>query len=159
MVVQIAMPGIYKLFFLWIEPMAIFLGGLQAIFDPIAHLQNFTPILVPAVQPEYSVALYQLGACEIFMAGIEAFIPRIGKHDHRIWRTILGLMLVGDMVHAYGLWITMGSSLFVPSVWRPQESINIGMLILALVLRPGFLLGIGISVIGSKGEKVASMMA
>ena len=146
-------PQVYELFFLWIEPIAIFLGGLQAIFDPIAHLQNFTPNLVPAIQPEYSVALYQLGACEIFMAGVEAFVLRIGRHDRRIWRTVLGFELVGDVVHAYGLWITMGQALFSPTLWRPLEWINIGMLILALLLRPGFLLGVGVKEIDLMGKK------
>lgn len=151
---QMATPQVYELFFLWLEPIAIFLGGLQAIIDPIAHLQNFSPILTPTIRPEYRVVLYQLGACEIFMAGVEALVLRIRRHDRQVWRVILGLELVGDMVHGYGLWTTMGSSLFFPTLWRLQEWINIGMLILALLLRPGFLLGIGVKEIDSKGKKV-----
>lgn len=88
------------------------------------------------------------------MAGVEALVLRIRRHDRQVWRVILGLELVGDMVHGYGLWTTMGSSLFFPTLWRLQEWINIGMLILALLLRPGFLLGIGVKEIDSKGKKV-----
>ena len=88
------------------------------------------------------------------MAGVEATTLCISKHDRQIWRTVLGFILVGDVVHAYGLLITMGSLLFVPSLRRAQEWVNISMLILALVLRPGLLLRIGVTEIGSKGEKV-----
>lgn len=97
-----AIPLAYRLFFLYLEPLAAFVGAGFAAGLPAQYLAYLSP---PSDSPSPSplptgtlVAVYQLANLFIFCALGEALILR-STASRRTWRAMLGALLVADVGH------------------------------------------------------------
>ncbi|KAF2266321.1 hypothetical protein CC78DRAFT_154335 [Lojkania enalia] len=134
-------PLLYRLLFLYLEPLFAINGALLCLFSPATFLRTFsaTAIYASSNQPIYD----QLAATYILFAFNEAIVLRTTK-DLRVWRTIILGILVCDVLHLYAAWRVLGVSFWDPRDWRVEEWTNFGLLYGPGVIRVMFLLGIGI---------------
>lgn len=65
-------------------------------------------------------------------------------NDLKMWKAILLGILICDVLHLYGAWLTMGSIFWDLGAWRAQDWINIGSLVVFGATRAAFLVGVGL---------------
>ena len=149
MPVNTSVPLIYRLLFLYIEPVAALGGTLITTFDPVSFLRTFSPastssIYSPLTQPIYD----QVAALLFLFAWIQAVVLR-STDDIRLWKTILFGMFLCDVLHLYSSYKILGPEMFFdPRMWRAEEWVNFGMLYGPGGLRLAFCAGFGL-----KGEE------
>ena len=133
-------------FFLYIEPLFAFLGGLQAAFTPTQYLSFFTPLPVPSIPAPFQIPLDQLGACYVLFAWNEAITLRFTK-DYRVWQAIIAGIALCDILHLAGAWREMGTAVVLnPSMWRSKDWVNMLLLWPPLAMRLSFVMGFGVEV-------------
>jgi hypothetical protein len=96
----LSLPLWYKIFFLWIEPIATLAGAYFAIFEQrqyldLTHAPSSPGALVPLGT---SIALTQLGNLYLLFAISEALILR-STTEIKVWRALLVGMLIADVGH------------------------------------------------------------
>ncbi|KAH7401760.1 hypothetical protein DE146DRAFT_440768 [Phaeosphaeria sp. MPI-PUGE-AT-0046c] len=126
-------PTIYRVYHLYLEPVFALSGAVQLAFFP-ANFHAATPTTtpyVPAAQHTYN----QLAVCYVFIAMFEGgFLRR--HEDRKVWNGALLLMLMCDIGH------------FLADAWEewPPRGLGwvaTGTLVVGMVLRVGFLMGVG----------------
>ena len=151
-------PWPYTLFLLYIEPLAAFLGAIQAAFLPDVYLSFFTADTIPRLtsyatnlSPDLTtfnhilqIPLDQLAACYVLFAWNQAITLRIARHDIRVWKTIVLGIALCDVLHLWGAWRMMGEAFLDMTAWRWQDWVNMAMLWPPLVMRLCFVAGVGL---------------
>lgn len=101
------LPAVYRLFFLWTEPISTVLGAIYAHFLPQVYLElthaASAPSAVSGVPVGTKVALTQLGNLYLAFAIVEALVLR-STNDLGVWRVLLLGLLIGDFGHLYSVW-------------------------------------------------------
>lgn len=100
-----ALPLIYRLFFLYIEPVATAVGAYYAHFLQHDYLQmtyssTSAAILGPSIRE--SIVLSQLANMYLVFALNEALVLRSTK-DLRVWKVFLLGLLIADFGHIYSV--------------------------------------------------------
>lgn len=135
-------PSLYRILFLYIEPVAIISGAIQSFSTP-TKFSNFlqpTPATVPR---ELQIVFSYLSANYFLLAWLEAVVLRCTS-SLKVWKVIqLGIFL-SDAFHLYASAVALGSNRFWdPRKWRTEDRINLGLIAGNGTVRLMFLLGVG----------------
>src|ERR1700731_4791146 len=138
----------YRLFFLYVEPIASLVGAYYAAFRPVEYLAmlTFSSVSSPGPGPfstETHMALAQLGNLYLVFALFERFVLA-GAPSTTTWRHLLLCMLIADFGHLATM-APLGAGVY----WRVWEWNamcwgSLGFVYLGAALRTCFLLGIGL---------------
>ncbi|GAM84817.1 hypothetical protein ANO11243_028180 [Dothideomycetidae sp. 11243] len=139
-------PLIYRLFFLYIEPVATAVGAFYAHFDQKAYLAMTVPSYSPTALLEpsqvQSIVLTQLANMYFAFALSEALVLR-STSSRQVWRTFLLVLLLADFGHLYSVRST-GPDIYIRFwEWNAMAAGNVGFVYVGAFLRSCFLLGIG----------------
>ncbi|KAI1759320.1 NADP-dependent alcohol dehydrogenase-like protein [Hypoxylon sp. FL1150] len=139
---QTVLPFAYRVFFLIIEPLSTLLGAFYAHFRQHEYLAMTTrvPPSPTGMSDGTSIALSQLANLYLLFALNEALVLR-STGDIRVWKTVLFVLLVGDLGHLYSVG-SLGSRVYwdVPS-WNAMDWGNVGFVYLGASMRMAFLAG------------------
>jgi len=138
------LPLIYRIFFLFFEPACAILGAYGAHVQSELYLSMMHPASASSPLPTgTTMAMSQLANMYLFFGLNEAFVLR-STADLRIWRTVIGGMLVADLGHLYSC-LPLGTHIYY-SGWGTNFMNwgNIPFVYLGAAIRIAFLLGIGL---------------
>ena len=93
-------PLLYRLFFLYIEPVSALVGAYFAYFQPQTYLHLLTPnhSVAASTAPAHLVALYQLANLYLLFA-LNEHLVLSSTRARRTWRRLLLALLVADLGH------------------------------------------------------------
>ena len=144
---------IYKIWFLYFEPVAAIGGTYLCASNPDRFLSGTLPLpayLSLATSPGPSVPitpllrmmLVNIAALYALFAIIEGVVLRLTK-EKSVWLAVLAAMLVCDMGHIYAVFEIGPERMWQVGAWNSDEWINYGTLTFGAALRAAFLLGVG----------------
>ncbi|KAI3394871.1 hypothetical protein diail_2158 [Diaporthe ilicicola] len=142
-------PALYRLFFLYIEPVSALVGAFYAHLRQRDYLLlthgASAPVLGP-IPTGTSIVLSQLANLYLLFALNEAIVLR-STSDPRVWRAVLFGLLVADLGH---LWTVrpLGLDVFLPwnfARWNAIDWGNIPFVYMGASMRAAFLAGLGMS--------------
>jgi hypothetical protein len=96
-------PAFYRLVFLYLEPLSILAGAVQAFFFQSAYLSlthaSSAPTLIPL---STSIVLTQLANLYLGLAVTEALILRVTT-EYSVWKALIIVLLIADVGHLYSV--------------------------------------------------------
>ncbi|CAG8971873.1 hypothetical protein HYALB_00001986 [Hymenoscyphus albidus] len=146
--IGIRMSVIYTIYFLYFEAPMAALGTYLIAFDPIKFLQGTVPTAAMIFDETYKIEpltmmmMTNIGALYLLFAIFEGAVLRVTK-EKIVWKTVLAAMAVCDIGHLYAVYAIAPAHAFQVLAWNSYEWINYGTLVMGLLLRVSFLLGIG----------------
>lgn len=145
---MISISIIYRIYFLWFEPLAAFVGAIAGFINPTQIIVGTTPTaLFPAasapVTPLSKMLVAQVCSLYLLFAWNQAIVLRVAK-DLAVWRVLLMGMVLSDVGHLYALYTADPVAFVDVASWRGTDWINEGTLVLGLALRIVFLAGFGV---------------
>lgn len=136
-------PQLYRLFFLYIEPIATAVGAYYAALDQTAYMHLTLPSVTAAVSPRESTVLYQLANLYFVFALNEALVLR-ATSDVRVWKVFLFGLLLADFGHLASVGGVMGWEVYYRFWgWNSMYWGNLGFVYVGAAMRSSFLLGVG----------------
>ncbi|KAG8165723.1 hypothetical protein KVR01_004275 [Diaporthe batatas] len=150
-------PIIYRLFFLYIEPISALVGAFYAHFrqDEYLLLTHSASAPAPGAIPTgTSIVLSQLANLYLLFTLNEALVLR-STSDLRVWKTVLFGLLVADLGH---LWTVrqLGLDIYLPwnfARWNAIDWGNIPFVYLGASMRAAFIFGVGMGDAGTTSSK------
>ncbi|KAI9736667.1 MAG: hypothetical protein M1834_000871 [Cirrosporium novae-zelandiae] len=140
-----AIPLWYRLFFLYIEPVATFLGAYYAFFLPQEYIHLTHAASAPdEVQLPLGVEIVLAQLANMYFAFVlnEALVLR-ATDDIRVWKTLLFGLLVADFGHLYSV-KPLGAEIYVNVMkWNSIDWGNIAFVYCGAMTRIAFLFGLG----------------
>ena len=136
---------IYRLFFLFVEPLSALVGAYYAYFQPQTYLdlthQSSSPKL--GIPKSTQIVLGQLANLYLLFALNESLILR-ATSNIQIWRTLLACLLIADVGHLLTV-----KSLGIGIYWNVMSGNaidcgNVGFVYLGATMRISFLAGFGV---------------
>ena len=131
---------IFRIFFLYIEPISALVGAYYSAFEPQVYLDLTHAPTAPkyGIPTSTSIILAQLSNLYFLFAINEALVLRATK-DIKVWCTVLFCLLVADLGHLYSVSV-LGSQVYwdVPS-WNAIDWGNVGFVYMGAVMRGSFL--------------------
>ncbi len=155
------LPLAYRLFFLFVEPVAALVGAYYAHFRAneyrtlidAASTRRWASSAAPPRGTQ--VALSQLAYLSFFFAVNEALVLR-STADLGVWRTVLAAQRVGDLGHLYAS-RPLGLQVYYEArAWNIMDSGSVPFVYLGAAMRIAFLLGVGL---GGRPSKTAPRKA
>lgn len=144
-------PPLYRLFFLYVEPLASLVGAYYALCNPHEYLRLTDPSIAFPKQLTLStsIILIQLSNLYFLFTINEALVLR-ATSDINVWRTLLFCLLIADVGHLYSVhplgfqiyWNLLG--------WNAIDWGNIGFVYMGATMRICFLAGLGLQASPSK---------
>lgn len=136
----------YKVFFLWIEPVATLAGAVAAWLYPLYYLNEThaasTPQKLLGLPISTQVALGQLGNMYLAFALNEALVLR-ATNDLKVWRALLLGLLIADFGHLFACYpLGIHAYYDVPN-WKPIAYGNYLFVYFGATFRTCFLLSVG----------------
>ncbi|KAL8854927.1 MAG: hypothetical protein Q9221_000434 [Calogaya cf. arnoldii] len=146
-----AIPLIYRLFFLYIEPLASLVGAYYAFLKPQEYLRLTDPFSSPIVSVPLStsIILQQLSNLYFLFALNEALVLRATSDIH-VWRTLLFGLLVADIGHLYSVHGLGLAIYWEVSRWNAIDWGNVAFVYVGATMRICFLTGLGMSQRGKR---------
>ncbi|KAF2101671.1 hypothetical protein NA57DRAFT_35748 [Rhizodiscina lignyota] len=140
-------PLLYRLFFLYVEPLSTILGAYYAHLEPLTYLtlthSASAPAFVATIPKGTSVVLTQLANLYFLFALNEGLVLR-STNDLRVWRTLLFGLLVADFGHLYSC-KDLGPDVYWQFWnWNAIDWGNIAFVYCGAAMRSAFLLGVGL---------------
>lgn len=140
-------PVLYRLFFLYIEPVSALVGAFFAHFrqDEYIFLTHASSAPPPGSIPTgTSIVLSQLANLYLLFTLNEALVLR-STSDLRVWKTVLFGLLIADLGH---LWTVrqLGLAVYLPwnfAQWNAIDWGNIPFVYLGASMRAAFISGVG----------------
>ena len=148
-----AVPLVYRIFFLLIEPASALLGAYFAFYRQSDYLNYTHASSAPSPIPlGTSIALSQLANLYLFFAINEALVLR-SSYDLRVWKAVLFCLLIGDLGHLYTV-RQLGLQIYWSVLdWNPIDWGNIPFVYLGASMRVAFLANVGLGVNNGKLKK------
>jgi hypothetical protein len=148
---------LYRLFFLYIEPISALVGAFYAHFRQDEYLLLTHAASAPAtgaIPTGTSIVLSQLANLYLLFTLNEALVLR-STSDLRVWKTVLFGLLVADLGH---LWTVrqLGLDIYLPwnfARWNAIDWGNIPFVYLGASMRAAFISGVGMGGIGQGNPK------
>ncbi|KAK3726016.1 hypothetical protein LTR37_000164 [Vermiconidia calcicola] len=141
------LPLLYRLFFLYIEPIATAVGAYYAQFEQHEYMQltySSSTTAAFGVSTRESIVLTQLANLYFVFALNEALVLRT-TNDLRVWRTLLLGLLIADFGHLYSV-NKVGVEVYYEFwKWNSMYWGNLGFVYVGAAMRTSFLLGLGLS--------------
>ncbi|KAF1360852.1 hypothetical protein EJ07DRAFT_164978 [Lizonia empirigonia] len=139
-------PAFYRLVFLYLEPLSICAGAVQAFFFQPAYL---------AVPVATSIVLTQLANLYLGLALTEALVLRVTS-EYSVWKALIMVLLIADVGHLYSVLPLGFSRAFLQCWnWNAIDWGNVGWVYFLALTRMCMLLGIGFSGSHASGLKNA----
>ena len=150
-------PFLYRFLFLYYEPFSAFGGSILCWFNPSQFLLVMAPTSMAVYAPSNQVIYDQLAATYMLFAFNEAVVLRL-TDDLNVWKGIVAGILLCDLGHLWAAYRIWGIVCFQPWLWRPEEWVNLGMIVVPGIIRVALLLdvGIGKKKVGKKGKEKGS---
>ncbi|WQF76786.1 hypothetical protein CDEST_01800 [Colletotrichum destructivum] len=141
----LAIPRLYRVFFLGIEPVSALIGAYYAHVRPDDYLHLTHAVSKPDVIPQgTSIVLSQLANLYLFFALNEALVLR-STSDLRVWKTVLFVLLVADIGHLYTV-RSLGPEVYYNLLkWNAIDWGNVPFVYLGASMRVAFLAGVGLT--------------
>ncbi|ORY01109.1 hypothetical protein BCR34DRAFT_100669 [Clohesyomyces aquaticus] len=138
-------PVLYRLLFLYIEPVSTLLGAIFAHFLQPKYLilTHSTSAPGQSVPISTSIVLSQLANLYLLLSINEALVLR-ATNDLRVWKTFLFGLLVADLGHLYSVRLVGGWVYWQFWVWNSIDWGNVGFVYLLAFVRILFLAGVGV---------------
>lgn len=140
-------PSVYRIFFLYLEPLASLVGAYYAFHKPYEYLQwthAASTSKVLAIPLSTIIVLNQLSNLYFLFAINEALVLR-ATSDISVWRTLLLGLLVADVGHLYSIH-PLGLEIYWSVLrWNPIDWGNIAFVYAGATMRLCFLAGMGVS--------------
>lgn len=149
-------PSFYRLVFLYLEPVSILAGAVQAYFFQSAYLSLTHASSAPSVVPvSTSIVLTQLANLYLGLALTEALVLRVTR-EYSVWRALIVVLLVADVGHLYSVLPLGFSRAFLQWWnWNAIDWGNVGWVYFLALTRISMLLGIGFGPRRTSGLKNA----
>ena len=149
-------PPFYRLVFLYLEPISILAGAVQAYFFQSAYLTlthaSSAPSLVPV---STSIVLTQLANLYLGLALTEALILRVTT-EYSVWKALILVLLIADVGHLYSVLPLGFSRAFLQWWnWNAIDWGNVGWVYFLALTRTSMLLGLGFGGTRAPGRKNA----
>ncbi|PVH96751.1 hypothetical protein DM02DRAFT_616966 [Periconia macrospinosa] len=137
-------PPLYRLLFLYIEPVSTLVGAIAAHFFQqnyliLTHAASANPHQVPLGT---SIVLTQLANLYLLLCLNEALVLR-ATHDVKVWKTFLFGLLVADLGHLYSVRLVGNWVYWKFWLWNAIDIGNIPFVIFLAISRTMFLLNVG----------------
>ncbi|CAN8097569.1 unnamed protein product [Discula destructiva] len=155
-----SLPLLYRLFFLFIEPVSALVGAYYAHFhqrDYLLLTDPNTAYVLTTLPTATSIVLSQLANMYLFFALNEALVLR-ATSDLRVWKTVLFVLLLADLGHLYSIKAS-GHDMYLPwnfSRWNAIDWGNIPFVYLGASMRIAFLANVGMAGSHRKPTKAKS---
>ena len=142
---NVPIPAFYRLVFLWLEPISILAGAVEAFCFQSAYLTLTHAASAPRVVPmSTSIVLTQLGNLYLGLALTEALILRVTT-EFSVWKTLIFILLVADIGHLYSVLPLGFSRAFLQWWdWNAIDWGNVPFVYLGASMRVAFLAGVGL---------------
>lgn len=139
-----AIPLPYRLFFLYIEPVATAVGAYYAALDQASYMSLTLPAAPPdPVSTRESIVLFQLANLYFVFALNEALVLRVTT-DRRVWSAFLLGLLIADFGHLASVQAVGWDVYYRFWDWNSMYWGNLGFVYVGAMMRSAFLLGVGI---------------
>ncbi|KAI9447746.1 hypothetical protein H4582DRAFT_1803253 [Lactarius indigo] len=152
-----ALPGAYKGLFLYIEPASTILPAVLIWSTPGAAWFHHELIPAPGEEPHSleartRMAIWQLGNCYLLLGMLSSFVFRAIRDalpgnpagQERILGASLLAMAIADVTHIIASFIGLPDALkYRPDLWNPTTHGNISFVVILLLFRVAWFLGIG----------------
>ncbi|QIW95496.1 hypothetical protein AMS68_001014 [Peltaster fructicola] len=135
-------PWLYRLFFLYIEPVATALGAYYAALDQQEYMVLTIPEDSRPVTTRESIVLYQLANLYFVFALNEALVLRVTT-DRRVWATFLLGLLIADFGHLASVQAVGWDIYYRVDQWNAMYWGNLGFVYVGAMMRTCFLLKVG----------------
>ncbi|PVI03821.1 hypothetical protein DM02DRAFT_640360 [Periconia macrospinosa] len=138
----LTIPLPYRILHLYLEPLMALNGAILCIFNPSLFLSTFSPTL--RYTHSSQIIYDQLAATYVFLAFVEGVVLR-ATTELRVWKTVLGGLLVCDVLHLLAGVRCMSEEgrLLGVREWRVEDWIAVGTLLGPAAVRVAFLSGVG----------------
>ncbi|KAM3083101.1 Basic amino-acid permease [Clarireedia jacksonii] len=138
---------IYRIFFLYMEPIFALGGAYLCLFDPAKFLVSTAPASIYsdhpyAATPVIDFLAADVGALYLLFAINEGITLRLTR-DYSVWKSVVAAMLVCDFGHLWGIYSVAPEQCLDFVRWTNEERFNYLILIFGAILRAAFLMGIG----------------
>ena len=136
------MSGIYRAFFLYIEPVAALVGAYYSLFEQntYLHLTHASSAPEAIILLSTRIVLAQLSNLYLLFAINEALVLR-STTDLTVWRTVLFALLLADVGHLYSV-SALGFQIYWNFLsWNALDWGNVGFVYVGSMMRLAFLLG------------------
>jgi hypothetical protein len=140
-------PLLYRLFSLYIEPVATAVGAYYAALDQRAYMHLTLPsasgsLLGTSISTRESIVLYQLANLYFVFALNEALVLR-ATSDVRVWKVFLFGLLLADFGHLASV-APVGLDVYYRFwEWNSMYWGNLGFVYVGALMRSCFLMGVG----------------
>lgn len=152
-----SLPLVYRVFFLFIEPLSALVGAYYAHFRQRDYLLLTDPSSAPvlaSIPASTSIVLSQLANLYLLFALNEALVLR-ATSDLRVWKTVLFVLLLADLGHLYSV-KALGLGIYLPwnfARWNAIDWGNMPFVYLGASMRAAFLVNAGIAAPNKKPSK------
>ncbi|KAI9508674.1 hypothetical protein F5148DRAFT_1194061 [Russula earlei] len=152
-----ALPGVYKALFLYIEPSITILPAILIWFTPGAAWFHHELIPAPhehvaSIDARTLMAVWQLGNCYLLLGMLSSLVFRAVRdalpdnpaaQEHILGASLLA-MVIADATHIIASFICLPDSLkYRPELWNPATHGNISFVVVLLLFRVAWFLGLG----------------
>lgn len=139
-------PTLYRLVFLYIEPLSTLAGAIHAHYLQSKYLELTHPQSAPgqSVPVSTSIVLTQLANLYLLLCINEALVLRV-THDLKVWKTFLLGLLIADLGHLYSVRLVGSWVYWQFWEWNPIDWGNVGFVYFLALTRLLLLLGVGFS--------------
>jgi hypothetical protein len=140
---HLPIPLLYRLFFLYIEPIATAVGAYYAALDQPAYMHLTLPsTLSTSVSTRESIVLHQLANLYFVFALNEALVLR-ATSDLRVWKVFLFGLLLADFGHLASV-ASVGSEVYYRFwEWNSMYWGNLGFVYVGAAMRSCFMMEVG----------------
>lgn len=137
-----SIPWLYRLFFLYIEPVATAVGAYYAALDQQEYMVLTIAEDRRPVTTRESIVLYQLANLYFVFALNEALVLRMTT-DRRVWAVFLLGLLIADFGHLASVQAVGWDIYYRVDLWNAMYWGNLGFVYVGALMRSSFLLNIG----------------
>jgi len=148
-------PSLYRIFFLYIDPLICLSGIYLSFLDQSTYIQMGTPRVLSKtrspntpIDPLTQYFMMAVGANLLCTFGIEVILLRQVVDapkglNVRIWKTVMFCILLSDLALVYTSFNLDHKGLVDVLSWERSDWTNNGILGTAITIRSAFLLGFG----------------
>ena len=133
-------PQIFRLFFLYVEPLSALLGAYYSAFQPQIYLELTHAPTAPkhGIPTSTNIILTQLSNLYFLFAINEALVLRVTE-DINVWCTVLFCLLIADFGHLFSVNALGLQVYWNVASWNAIDWGNIGFVYVGALMRISFL--------------------
>lgn len=133
-------PLIFRIFFLYIEPISALVGAYYSAIEPQTYLELTHAPTAPknGISTSTNIILNQLSNLYFLFAINEALVLRAAD-DMKVWCTLLACLLLADLGHLYSVRLLGQRIYWDVASWNAIDWGNIGFVYVGAAMRISFL--------------------